>query len=113
MADLHNHNDVPELPESPCQSPKEEPYSQFKSICNASYSLMHLSNAEYRDFDGSIESLRRPPLTKEQVDTLEAFFQAQPKVDNMAKFRFGLQSKLTLPRVIVRSASKITSMSRS
>ncbi|KAI5292628.1 hypothetical protein KEM52_006190, partial [Ascosphaera acerosa] len=45
------------------------------------------------------ESLSRPRLTKEQVDTLEAQFQAHPKPNSSVKRQLAMQTNLTLPRV--------------
>lgn len=47
------------------------------------------------------ESLSRPRLTKEQVDTLEAQFQAHPKPNSSVKRQLAMQTNLTLPRVAV------------
>jgi hypothetical protein len=113
MANTQDHIESQDAPEFLKPSPKDMSHEQHDESYNADYSLMHLSQAEHREFDGSIESLRRPPLTKEQVGILEALFQAQPKPDNMTKFRHATQTKLTLPRVNVRGASQISSMSRS
>lgn len=53
------------------------------------------------DYDEYIENLSRPRLTKEQVGTLEAQFQAQPKPNSHTKRQLALQTNLTLPRVAV------------
>lgn len=56
---------------------------------------------EHEDFEGSSEILTRPRLTKEQVDVLEAQFQAHPKPNGHIKRQLALQTKLPLPRVAV------------
>ncbi|KAL1966491.1 hypothetical protein VTN77DRAFT_4413 [Rasamsonia byssochlamydoides] len=45
------------------------------------------------------ENLSRPRLTKEQVDTLEAQFQAHPKPNSNIKRQLAVQTNLSLPRV--------------
>ncbi|KAJ9213371.1 transcriptional regulator family: Homeodomain [Paecilomyces variotii] len=51
------------------------------------------------DYEEYAENLSRPRLTKEQVDTLEAQFQAHPKPNSNVKRQLALQTNLTLPRV--------------
>jgi hypothetical protein len=53
------------------------------------------------DFEGGSEILTRPRLTKEQVEVLEAQFQAHHKPNSNVKRQLALQTKLTLPRVAV------------
>ena len=113
MAKTRNHVKSQDPSEFLKLSPKDMSHEQHEENYNVDYSLMHVSQAEYREFDGGVQSRSRPPLTKEQVELLEALFQVQPKPDNMTEFRLATQTNLTLPRVIVRSASTITSMSRS
>jgi Homeodomain len=57
---------------------------------------------DQEDFEGCSEILTRPRLTKEQVEVLEAQFQAHPKPNSNVKRQLALQTKLTLPRVAVR-----------
>jgi Homeodomain len=56
---------------------------------------------DHEDFEGCSEILTRPRLTKEQVEVLEAQFQAHPKPNSNVKRQLALQTKLTLPRVAV------------
>jgi Homeodomain len=56
---------------------------------------------DHEDFEGSSEILTRPRLTKEQVEVLEAQFQAHPKPNSNVKRQLAVQTKLTLPRVAV------------
>ncbi|KAL2006171.1 hypothetical protein VTN00DRAFT_9825 [Thermoascus crustaceus] len=51
------------------------------------------------DYEEYTENLSRPRLTKEQVDTLEAQFQAHPKPNSSVKRQLAIQTNLTLPRV--------------
>ncbi|OKL60098.1 hypothetical protein UA08_04491 [Talaromyces atroroseus] len=51
------------------------------------------------DYEEYAENLSRPRLTKEQVDTLEAQFQAHPKPNSNVKRQLALQTNLSLPRV--------------
>ncbi|EGE80696.1 homeobox transcription factor [Blastomyces dermatitidis ATCC 18188] len=51
------------------------------------------------DFEQYTENLSRPRLTKQQVDTLEAQFQAHPKPNSNVKRQLAAQTNLTLPRV--------------
>lgn len=53
------------------------------------------------DYEEGTENLTRPRLTKDQVDILEAQFQAHPKPNSMVKRQLASQTKLTLPRVAV------------
>ncbi|KAJ5677628.1 uncharacterized protein N7477_003261 [Penicillium maclennaniae] len=51
------------------------------------------------DYDEYTENLSRPRLTKEQVETLEAQFQAHPKPSSNTKRQLAAQTNLSLPRV--------------
>lgn len=53
------------------------------------------------EFEEGTESLTRPRLTREQVDVLEAQFQAHPKPNSIVKRQLATQTKLTLSRVAV------------
>lgn len=53
------------------------------------------------DYDEYAENLSRPRLTKEQVDTLEAQFQANHKPNGNVKRQLAAQTNLSLPRVAV------------
>jgi hypothetical protein len=55
------------------------------------------------DYDEYTENLSRPRLTKEQVETLEAQFQAHPKPSSNVKRQLAAQTNLSLPRVAVRA----------
>ncbi|KKZ65646.1 hypothetical protein EMCG_08554 [[Emmonsia] crescens] len=55
--------------------------------------------AALEDYEEYTENLSRPRLTKEQVDTLEAQFQAHPKPNSNVKRQLAAQTNLTLPRV--------------
>lgn len=57
--------------------------------------------SDREEFEGCSEILTRPRLTKEQVEVLEAQFQAHPKPNSNVKRQLALQTKLTLPRVAV------------
>jgi hypothetical protein len=54
------------------------------------------------DYEEYAENLSRPRLTKEQVETLEAQFQAHPKPSSNVKRQLAAQTNLSLPRVAVR-----------
>ncbi len=71
-------------------APQHAEYADFGSI-----------NPDHEDFEGCSEVLTRPRLTKEQVEVLEAQFQAHPKPNSNVKSQLALQTKLTLPRVAV------------
>ncbi len=61
------------------------------------------------DYEEYAENLSRPRLTKEQVETLEAQFQAHPKPSSNVKRQLAAQTNLSLPRVAVcDSRSKLT-----
>jgi Homeodomain len=70
--------------------PPHTEYTDFGSI-----------TPDHEDFEGCSEILTRPRLTKEQVEVLEAQFQAHPKPNSNVKRQLALQTKLTLPRVAV------------
>lgn len=56
------------------------------------------------DYEEYAENLSRPRLTKEQVETLEAQFQAHPKPSSNVKRQLAAQTNLSLPRVAVSEA---------
>lgn len=58
------------------------------------------------DYEEYAENLSRPRLTKEQVETLEAQFQAHPKPSSNVKRQLAAQTNLSLPRVAVSILSK-------
>lgn len=62
------------------------------------------------DYEEYTENLSRPRLTKEQVDTLEAQFQAHPKPNSSVKRQLAIQTNLTLPRVAVSGALSLFSI---
>ena len=57
------------------------------------------------DYEEYAENLSRPRLTKEQVDTLEAQFQAHPKPNSNVKRQLAAETNLSLPRVAVSPLS--------
>jgi Homeodomain len=59
------------------------------------------------DYEEYAENLSRPRLTKEQVDTLEAQFQAHPKPNSNVKRQLAVQTNLSLPRVAVSLSSLV------
>jgi hypothetical protein len=83
------------------QSPKDSSHVQHDNIYNADYSSLHLIQPNYEEIYAGIESPRTSPLTKEQVDILEAQFRAHPKPDSMTKRQLAIQANLTLPRIAV------------
>lgn len=60
------------------------------------------------DYEEYAENLSRPRLTKEQVETLEAQFQAHPKPSSNVKRQLAAQTNLSLPRVAVSVLSAET-----
>jgi hypothetical protein len=56
------------------------------------------------DYEEYAENLSRPRLTKEQVETLEAQFQAHPKPSSNVKRQLAAQTNLSLPRVAVSNS---------
>jgi Homeodomain len=74
-------------------SPSHGPYVDYGSIPP--------DDESYENFEGCSEISTRPRLTKEQVEVLEAQFQAHPKPNSNVKRQLALQTKLTLPRVAV------------
>lgn len=72
------------------------------------YSFPHPHDYDYlpagtlpEDYDDMGEVTSRPRLTKEQVEVLEAQFQAHPKPNSVVKRQLAMQTKLSLPRVAV------------
>ena len=53
------------------------------------------------DYEEYTENMSRPRLTKEQVEILEAQFQAHPKPNSNVKRQLAMQTNLSLPRVSV------------
>ena len=92
----------------PVQLPQYAPPHQSQ------YESYYQPYADYADFgphslqdeygEEGQENLTRPRLTKDQVDVLEAQFQAHPKPNSMVKRQLAQQTKLTLPRVAVSGA---------
>ena len=77
-------------PEDFCTRAHHPEYTDYSSIA-----------PDHEDFEECSEISTRPRLTKEQVDVLEAQFQAHPKPNSNTKRHLALQTKLTLPRVAV------------
>lgn len=63
--------------------------------------MMDYYHQPIMDYDEYTENLSRPRLTKEQVETLEAQFQAHPKPSSNVKRQLAAQTNLSLPRVAV------------
>jgi hypothetical protein len=59
------------------------------------------------DYEEYAENLSRPRLTKDQVETLEAQFQAHPKPSSNVKRQLAAQTNLSLPRVAVSGVPHI------
>lgn len=59
------------------------------------------------DYEEYAENLSRPRLTKDQVETLEAQFQAHPKPSSNVKRQLAAQTNLSLPRVAVSGVPRI------
>lgn len=82
-------------------TPQQSPYSGFYNPYSAEYADFGLHGSMQEDYEEGTENLTRPRLTKDQVDILEAQFQAHPKPNSMVKRQLASQTKLTLPRVAV------------
>lgn len=65
------------------------------------FGAAYYADVALQENDGTMETLTRPRITKEQVDVFEAHFQAHPKPNSMVKRQLAAQTKLTLPRVAV------------
>ncbi|KAJ5832256.1 hypothetical protein N7474_000567 [Penicillium riverlandense] len=61
--------------------------------------MMDYYHQPIMDYEEYAENLSRPRLTKEQVETLEAQFQAHPKPSSNVKRQLAAQTNLSLPRV--------------
>ena len=86
-------------------SPKDITQEQHDGIYNVDYPLLRPYRRQFTsDVNERMQILRQTHLTKEQVDILEALFQAQPRPDSMAKRRLALQTQLSILRVAVRRA---------
>lgn len=84
---------------TPQQSPYEASY--YNSYGSADYGDYGPHGSMQEEYEEGTENLTRPRLTKDQVDVLEAQFQAHPKPNSMVKRQLASQTKLTLPRVAV------------
>ena len=60
----------------------------------------------FMDYEEYAENLSRPRLTKGQVETLEAQFQAHPKPSSNVKRQLAAQTNLSLPRVAVSAVPR-------
>lgn len=69
------------------------PYQPFDPVDFYAHPIM--------DYEEYAENMSRPRLTKEQVETLEAQFQAHPKPNSNVKRQLAAQTNLSLPRVAV------------
>lgn len=67
------------------------PYQPFDPVDFYAHPIM--------DYEEYAENMSRPRLTKEQVETLEAQFQAHPKPNSNVKRQLAAQTNLSLPRV--------------
>lgn len=65
------------------------------------FDMMDFYHQPIMDYEEYTENLSRPRLTKEQVETLEAQFQAHPKPSSNVKRQLAAQTNLSLPRVAV------------
>ncbi|GFF84508.1 LIM/homeobox protein Lhx3 [Aspergillus udagawae] len=63
------------------------------------YEMVDYYHQPIMDYEEYAENLSRPRLTKEQVETLEAQFQAHPKPSSNVKRQLAAQTNLSLPRV--------------
>ncbi|KAL4941333.1 hypothetical protein BDV06DRAFT_194719 [Aspergillus oleicola] len=63
------------------------------------YDMVDYYQQPIMDYEEYAENLSRPRLTKEQVETLEAQFQAHPKPSSNVKRQLAAQTNLSLPRV--------------
>ena len=80
---------------------------------HSEYADMGPITPDHEDFEGcgGTEILTRPRLTKDQVEVLEAQFQAHPKPNGNVKRQLALQTKLTLPRVAVSTLTMVSGIS--
>jgi hypothetical protein len=68
---------------------------------HAPFDMIDFYHQPIMDYEEYAENLSRPRLTKEQVETLEAQFQAHPKPSSNVKRQLAAQTNLSLPRVAV------------
>lgn len=93
--------------------PPGDPYSTIYPPTDLqSFPGFYGHSGTFGDYDEYVENLSRPRLTKEQVETLEAQFQAHPKPNSNIKRQLAMQTNLTLPRVAVRSLSQESPLPR-
>lgn len=74
------------------------------------YEMVDYYHQPIMDYEEYAENLSRPRLTKEQVETLEAQFQAHPKPSSNVKRQLAAQTNLSLPRVAVSYRSRECNM---
>ena len=86
------------LPKYPLPHPVEGYYAEPPPTDFVDFGTISM---DHEDFDTTSEILTRPRLTKEQVEVLEAQFQAHPKPNSNIKRQLAVQTSLTLPRVAV------------
>lgn len=89
-------------------APHQPSYDSFYNDYSAEYTEFGTHGSLQDEYEEGTENLTRPRLTKEQVDVLEAQFQAHPKPNSMVKRQLALQTKLTLPRVAVSGVSDLS-----
>ena len=88
-------------------APHQPSYDSFYNDYSAEYTEFGTHSSLQDEYEEGGENLTRPRLTKDQVDVLEAQFQAHPKPNSMVKRQLALQTKLTLPRVAVSGISAL------
>ncbi|WEW61641.1 hypothetical protein PRK78_007132 [Emydomyces testavorans] len=82
-----------------CNPPADPYFIAYPSNELSAYPGFYSHAGPFEDYDEYVENLSRPRLTKEQVETLEAQFQAHPKPNSNVKRQLAVQTNLTLPRV--------------
>ncbi|EEP78557.1 predicted protein [Uncinocarpus reesii 1704] len=84
---------------SQCNQPTDPYFASYHPAEISAFPGFYAHSGPFEDYDEYVENLSRPRLTKEQVETLEAQFQAQPKPTSNIKRQLAVQTNLTLPRV--------------
>lgn len=97
----HHHDAHPSLSYQHYPGQPQHVEAYYSAAHHAEYTDFGSITPDQEDFEGCSEILTRPRLTKDQVEVLEAQFQAHPKPNSNVKRQLALQTKLTLPRVAV------------
>jgi hypothetical protein len=87
------------------QHPHQFDEQQYVTYGHHEYAEYMAHGAYVEEYEDAGEVATRPRLTREQVEVLEAQFQANHKPNSGTKRQLALQTNLSLPRVAVSTVN--------